>query len=197
VPDASEDITGGIGWGGMAELQRFLAEGGLLVTLGNGSAIALEGGLVRGVSRAGGSVTTPGSELRVTFTQPDHPIAYGYPKSTSAFRWSYAVYDVRRADRGNVVLQWGTKPRKDDREDTTDGQETKPEAKKDEPELVVSGGAKNGDDLEGRPAIVDIPAGKGRVIAFNFNPMHRDMNRSDYRFLWNTILNWRYILDRK
>jgi hypothetical protein len=61
----------------------------------------------------------------------------------------------------------------------------------------VSGGAKNGDDLEGRPAIVDIPAGKGRVIAFNFNPMHRDMNRSDYRFLWNTILNWRYILDRK
>jgi hypothetical protein len=197
VPDASEDITGGIGWGGMAELQRFLAEGGLLVTLGNGSAIALEGGLVRGISRAGGSVTTPGSELRVTFTQPDHPIAYGYSKSTSAFRWSYTVYDVRRADRGHVVLQWGTKPRKDDRDDTTDGQDAKPDAKKDEPELVVSGGAKNGDDLEGRPAIVDIPAGKGRVIAFNFNPMHRDMNRSDYRFLWNTILNWRYILDRK
>ena len=30
------------------------------------------------------------------------------------------------------------------------------------------------------PAIIDVPAGKGRVIAFNFNPMHRDMNRSDF-----------------
>ena len=29
-----------------------------------------------------------------------------------------------------------------------------------------------------------------RVLAFNFNPMHRDLNHSDYRFLWNGILNW-------
>jgi Zinc carboxypeptidase len=204
VPDASEDITGGIGWTGMAHLERFMSDGGLLITLGQGSAIALEGGLVRGVSRARGNVTTPGAEIRVTFLQPDHPIAYGYPKMTSAFRSSYTLYDVRRADRGHVVLQWGTKPRKDDRdEDATkaEGQSAKDEgkdaSKKDEVELVVSGGIKNGDDLEGLPAVLDIPAGRGRVIAYNFNPMHRDLNRSDFRFLWNAILNWRYLLDRK
>ncbi|HET9480353.1 MAG TPA: M14 family zinc carboxypeptidase, partial [Candidatus Polarisedimenticolia bacterium] len=45
VPDASDDITGGIGWAGMANLETFLDEGGLLLTLGNGSALALEGGL--------------------------------------------------------------------------------------------------------------------------------------------------------
>jgi hypothetical protein len=49
---------------------------------------------------------------------------------------------------------------------------------------------KKGDDLEGQPAILDLPAGKGRVLAFNFNPIHRDLNHSDYRFLWNGILNW-------
>ena len=43
--------------------------------------------------------------------------------------------------------------------------------------------------------MLDIPAGDGRVIAYNFNPMHRDLNHSDYRFLWNAILNWRYLLD--
>jgi len=32
------------------------------------------------------------------------------------------------------------------------------------------------------------------VIAFNFNPLHRDLNRSDYRLLWNAILNWKAIL---
>lgn len=33
------------------------------------------------------------------------------------------------------------------------------------------------------------------VLAFNFNPVHRDLNHSDYRFPWNAILNRRYILD--
>ncbi|MCI0516257.1 MAG: hypothetical protein L0Y45_00325 [Woeseiaceae bacterium] len=61
-------------------------------------------------------------------------------------------------------------------------------------ELVISGGIKNGDSLQGHPAIRDIPVGTGRVIAFNFNPMHRDLNRSDHRFLWNAILNWQRIL---
>jgi hypothetical protein len=206
VPDASDDITGGIGWAGMAELERFLDDGGLLITLGNGSALALEGGLVRGASRVAGNVSTPGAELRVTFTRPDHPIAYGYSKVTSAFRSAFTVYDVRRGDRDRVVLQWGTKPRKDDREDPKDEvQSTKAEvsdkdkkdpAKKDE-ELVVSGGVKNGDDLEGRPAIIDAPAGRGRVIAYNFNPMHRDLNHSDYRFLWNAIINWRHLVESR
>jgi Zinc carboxypeptidase len=202
VPDPSDDITGGIGWGGVANIAQFLEEGGMLVTLANGSALALEGGLVRGVFREGSSVSTPGSELRVTFTQPEHPLAYGYAKPTSAFRSSYTLYDVRRGDRDRVVLQWGTKLRKDDREETTsDGQSAKPESKeatkKEEADLVVSGGAKNGDDLEGMPAIIDAKVGRGRVIAYNFNPMHRDLNRSDYRFLWNAIINWKHLVEKK
>ena len=44
--------------------------------------------------------------------------------------------------------------------------------------------------LDGRPAILDFALGKGHVVAYNFSPIHRDMNRSDHRFLWNAILNW-------
>jgi hypothetical protein len=51
--------------------------------------------------------------------------------------------------------------------------------------------------LIGHPAIYDMPVGKGRVVAFNFNPLHRDMNRGDERFLWNAILNWQAILARR
>ena len=58
VPVASDDITGGIGWTGMANLAQFLEEGGLLVTLGNGSALPLEGGLVRNVRRGSRSYVT-------------------------------------------------------------------------------------------------------------------------------------------
>jgi hypothetical protein len=116
VPDASLDITGGIGWKGMANLQDFLERGGLLITLGNGSALALEGGLARNVNRSGTSVDTPGVELTVKFQRPDHPLAYGYPPLTSAFRTDLPAYSVRPEFQRFVVLQWGTKLPKRDRD---------------------------------------------------------------------------------
>jgi hypothetical protein len=214
-PAESDDITGGIGYRGLAELQRFVEDGGLFITLGNASMLALEGGLVRGVRRESGGVPrssagggaaaaaasqftetrTPGSHLRVTFAQPEHPIAYGYPARTHVFRQNYAVYAVPRRwlrmaycttcldgpfDASGVVMEWGD--RKGDREG--------------EP-LVVSGQAWGGENLVGHPAIFDMPVGKGRVVAFNFNPLHRDMNRGDQRLLWNAILNWQAILARR
>jgi Zinc carboxypeptidase len=211
TPAESEDITGGIGFKGLAEIQRFVEDGGLLVTLGNGSMLALEGGLVRGVRRESGGVPrssagggaaaaaasqftetrTPGSHLRVSFTQPDHPIAYGYPENTHVFRQNYAVYAVPRRwlrmaycntcldgppDASGVVMEWG------DRGGAP---------------LVVSGQAWGEENLIGHPAIFDMPVGRGRVIAFNFNPLHRDLNRGDERLLWNAILNWQAILAKR
>jgi hypothetical protein len=31
-------------------------------------------------------------------------------------------------------------------------------------------------------------------VTFNFNPMHRDLNRGDQRLLWNALLNWQAIV---
>ena len=39
-----------------------------------------------------------------------------------------------------------------------------------------------------------MPVGKGHVVSFNFNPMHRDLNRGDQRLLWNAIINWQAIV---
>ena len=186
IPAASDDITGGIGWEGLANLQRFIERGGVLVTLGNATTLALDGGLVPNVRRAAATgTTTPGAELRASFVQTAHPIAYGYPPVTSVFRSNYPIYDSPARwlemsyctscldgppDRGSVVLEWG--------------------AAGNEP-IVVSGGGRNPEALRGRPALLDVPVGRGRVIAFNFNPIHRDLNRSDFRLLWNVLLNWR------
>ena len=51
TPAESDDITGGVGWAGLDEIQKFVEGGGLLVTLGSGSVLALEAGIVRGVRR--------------------------------------------------------------------------------------------------------------------------------------------------
>ncbi len=74
TPVASDDITGGMGWVGLSNLQRFVNEGGLMITLGNATMLALEGGLVRNVRRAADQgVQTHGVELKVRFTSPGHP----------------------------------------------------------------------------------------------------------------------------
>ena len=207
VPVASEDITGGLGWTGLSNLQQFLKEGGLMITLGNATTLALDGGLVRNVRRAQDQgVQTHGVELKVRFTSPGHPIGYGYPPTTSAFRSNYAVYDLPRrwlemayctscldgpVDRRGVVLQWGTRPLAGEVESGAGGR-----SEQNVESMVVSGGARGLERLEGRPAILDLPSGRGRVIAYNFNPMHRDLNHSDARFLWNAILNWKKILSQ-
>ena len=208
TPAESDDITGGIGYGGLGQIQRFIDDGGLMVTLGSGSMLALEGGLVRFVRRSSGGVPrstaggggassaasqqaatrTPGAHVRVTFDRPDHPIAYGYPVHTYVFRQNFPLYNTPRRwlrmaycttcldgpeDRSGMVMEWGD----------NDG---KP--------FVESGQAWGEENLIGRPAILDMPVGKGHVVSFNFNPMHRDMNRGDQRMLWNALLNWQAIV---
>jgi hypothetical protein len=208
TPAESDDITGGIGYDGLSQIQCFIEDGGLMVTLGSGSMLALEGGLVRFVRRSSGGVPrsaagggadssaasqqtgtrTPGAHVRVTFDRADHPIAYGYPVHTYVFRQNFPLYNTPRRwlrmaycttcldgpeDRSGIVMEWGD----------TGG---KP--------FVESGQAWGEQNLIGRPAILDMPVGKGHVVSFNFNPIHRDMNRGDQRLLWNAILNWQAIL---
>ena len=155
------------------------------------------GHIVRDVRRATvRNLVNPGSELRVRFRRPDHPIAYGYPETTSVFRAGEPVYALRRVDEGRIVLQWGTKLPADD-EDEDEKKEAEPsddakdkEKDKKEPPIVVSGGIKGGDDLVGKPAVIDVEVGKGRVVAFDFDPIHRYQTESDFRLVWNAILNW-------
>jgi len=81
------------------------------------------------------------------------------------------------------------RPKDDDDEEKDEKADEKKDKPK-EPPLVVSGGIKGGDDLVGKPALLDIEVGKGRVIAFGFDPIHRYQTESDFRLVWNAILNW-------
>ena len=45
-------------------------------------------------------------------------------------------------------------------------------------------------ELSGKPAVLDLPTGKGRIVAFEFDPIHRYQTVSDFRLVWNLILNW-------
>jgi len=260
TPNASPDITGGMGFEGLLELQRFVREGGVLVTLANAGTLAVDGGLVRRVDRVRGELRTPGSELQARVVRRSHPIAYGYREFPSVFRGNGPLWQVEERQRGWVVVQFGAelpegwKARAEESEPEENGPEaigsaevpraggaepgfveeelplgeTSPEdasgpgepqeealegsaeiaeepsgpateageeeesAEWDEvpEELVLSGFVPDEDQVTGKPAILDVPVGEGRVILFAFNPLHRHLNHSDFRFVWNVLLHW-------
>jgi len=55
---------------------------------------------------------------------------------------------------------------------------------------VLSGLMRGANEIRNRPAIVDQPSGKGRVILFAGNPCYRWQNFGEFNLLFNTVLNW-------
>jgi hypothetical protein len=59
-----------------------------------------------------------------------------------------------------------------------------------EKELLVSGMLAGASELAGKPAIVDVPVGRGHVVMFANNPMWRHETHGSFPLLWNAILNY-------
>jgi hypothetical protein len=77
--DSSDDIRGGMGMEGMAELTKFVEEGGLLITEGSTAALLAEYDLAAGVTvEHPANFFARGSILRGVFADKASPIAYGY-----------------------------------------------------------------------------------------------------------------------
>ncbi len=80
VLDSADDIRGGLGADGLAELQKFVKAGGTLI--GDGSTVEMLAnyGVAAGVSvNAPAELYTKGALMRGVFEDQKSPIAYGYP----------------------------------------------------------------------------------------------------------------------
>jgi hypothetical protein len=57
--------------------------------------------------------------------------------------------------------------------------------------LLVSGLLEGGENLANKPAVVDVPVGKGHVVFFAINPMWRQETFGSFFLLFNAALNYR------
>ncbi|HTS11283.1 MAG TPA: M14 family zinc carboxypeptidase [Candidatus Limnocylindrales bacterium] len=93
--DSTDDMRPGLGWDGLAHLQEFVKQGGVLITSMDTSSFAVTEGLTQGVS-----VDRPrqmkivGSVLKARMVDAASPIAYGFGDALSVYCDDGPVFDL-------------------------------------------------------------------------------------------------------
>ena len=102
--DSTSDVRPGLGESGVANLKRFVAEGGLLITSEDTARFAIDIGIAPGVSVAkADDLRVVGSVLRANLVDKNSPIAAGYEDSFALYSsegMSFNVADQTIGNRG-------------------------------------------------------------------------------------------------
>src|SRR6185295_18824042 len=131
-------------------------------------------------ARPSGQFYSPGAIIDAEILQPESPIFYGYDKT---------MIPVRYANGPLLTIQTGTP--------FGEGPPGPPPTPQGVlmrypggDEHVLSGLMRGAAEIRNRPAIVDQPSGKGRVILFAGNPVYRWQNFGEFNLLFNTLVNF-------
>jgi hypothetical protein len=171
---SSPDITGGMGANGLDAMQKFVNDGGVLVTMGTSSAFPPTYGITPKIESA---TTTPkfyapGPIVDVVIEKPNDPIFYGYTAKTMPVRWANGPLLRMDAEgnQENVLMRYfGGK------------------------DHVLSGLMREPDGIKDRAALIKLPVGQGELVMFTTNPVWRWQNVGEYRLLFNALLNYKNI----
>ena len=235
-PDTTDDMRGGMTVTGVANLQKFVEEGGLFITIGSSvSSIPIDYGITNGVSiQQADKLQARGSIYNATFSDRKSPIAYGYDAGLPIYFSQAPLFQVaaggpgfggggggqggagaqgggqsRASGRGGVgdpdIIQAMPQPRPgtpNPEQALADQRESPffvpPQMRprvvlrfvNDEKTLLISGMLAGGNELVNKPAIVDVPVGKGHVVMFATNPMWRHQTQGEFFLLFNAALNY-------
>ncbi|MEP6705754.1 MAG: hypothetical protein ABJB34_13190, partial [Acidobacteriota bacterium] len=85
-PDQTDDIRGGLGIQGVANLQAFIAGGGLFITIADNASLPIDFGITSGVTiQEARLLQARGSVLNTVFADRKSPISYGYDEKLAVY----------------------------------------------------------------------------------------------------------------
>ena len=172
------EYRGGIGAVGIRHLWDFVRDGGTVITLGNAATFAIEHlgvplvNTVRDTPRD--TFYAPGSILRAR-VDPTHEIGFGMPAETDVMFVNNGAYTAGNLGTQAAPVVVARYP--------------------DEP-LLRSGWITGEERLRGGAAVIEAPAGRGRVILHTFRVQHRGQTWGTFRLLFNSIFYGLAVADR-
>lgn len=178
-----EEYTGGMGLAGTIALQKYIEQGGTLITFDEASDFAIQqlGLPVENVTSALSSQDffIPGSLIKAV-VKTGHPLTYGMQDTVAAsFSHSRAfeiVRQTREGEGGKEDIEKAPEP----------PVETLVSYAKDD--LLMSGwalGEKKA--IGGKGAALRVQHGEGTVVLFGFRPQFRGQPRGTYKLIFNAI----------
>ena len=190
-----DEYVGGLGLEGAYALQRFVLEGGTVVTLGDASSFAIgQFGLpIRNVVAGASSqdFSIPGSLLRASVDTAD-PLGYGMTDEVAVNFVNGAAFDVlgqagcvddllnqrhcREVARGGrPLVEMPSMSRFDSIVNYA------------AEDILMSGWATGTEHIVTKSAMARVPHGDGEVIVFGFRPQFRGQPRGTYKLLFNAL----------
>jgi hypothetical protein len=167
------EISGGVGADGVTMLNRFIEEGGTIITLNEASnfAIAKLGVPVKNVLEGlpAKDFYCPGSILKIQFDASNHitrdapPLDRTRDESIAWFETGPA-FETTGGDARVIARFAGAK------------------------DLLLSGWLLGAEKIANKGAIVEVKRGKGRVVMFAFRPQYRGQSIATLPFFFNAIL---------
>jgi hypothetical protein len=164
------EYTGGIGKEGVANLRKFIEDGGTLVFLNRASNFAIEQfnlpikDVTLGLNRK--DFFIPGSILR-TELDTNHRIAKGMEKESIAWFENSPAFEVLDKTNVEIIAKY-------------------PSNRKD---ILLSGWALGTEKIAGKAALVQVNIGKGKIILFGFRPQYRGQSLATFPLFFNAIGN--------
>jgi hypothetical protein len=163
-----EEYTGGIGAEGVANLKKFVEDGGTLVFFNRASDFAIEQfnlpikNVTKGLNRK--DFYIPGSILR-TQLDTNHPIAKGMPKDSIAWFENSPAFEISDKTNIEIIAKYPDNPK----------------------DILLSGWALGAEKIAGKAALVQVNVGKGKIILFGFRPQYRGQSLATFPLLFNAI----------
>lgn len=170
-----DELTGGVGAEGVANLRKFVEDGGTLVFLNRASNFAIEQfklpvkDVTQGLPRK--DFFIPGSILR-TELDTTHPIAKGMPQQSIAWFENSPAFEIQTdplalTNNFRIIARYPQKPE----------------------DILLSGWAMGTEKIAGKAALVEFTIGKGKIILFGFRPQYRGQSLATFPLLFNAIGN--------
>jgi hypothetical protein len=160
------EFAGGIGEAGVANLKKFVDDGGKLVCFDDSCEMVIKRfnlpmkNVLAGLRR--NEFYNPGSIVRLDVDRSS-PLARGMADETAAYFSNSSAFDTSDERRVRTIAQYTLK------------------------NSLLSGWMLDEKYLNGQSALAEATSGKGKIILFAFRPQHRGQSWATFPFIFNAL----------